>query len=62
MASRIPDRNETRAQILRAAVDWAADSGLVKFSMGALAKQARLARATLHQHFTGAGCGYGHLR
>jgi AcrR family transcriptional regulator len=53
VASRNTDRGDTRAQILRAALEWAGESGLVKFSMGALAKQSRLARATLYQHFTG---------
>lgn len=53
MTPRNESKPDTRAQILRAALDWAGDSGLVKFSMGALAKQARLARATLYQHFAG---------
>ncbi|GAA0999019.1 hypothetical protein GCM10009551_068390 [Nocardiopsis tropica] len=46
-------RPDTRAQILRAALDWVDEAGLTRISMGALAKRARLARATLYQHFTG---------
>ncbi|TWS24815.1 TetR/AcrR family transcriptional regulator [Tsukamurella sputi] len=44
---------DTRQQILRAALDWVDEAGLTRISMGALAKRARLARATLYQHFTG---------
>lgn len=46
-------RTDTRAQILRAALEWVDEAGLTRISMGALAKRARLARATLYQHFTG---------
>ncbi len=38
---------------MRAALDWVDEAGLTRISMGALAKRARLARATLYQHFTG---------
>lgn len=53
MAATTPSKPDTRAQILRAALDWVDEAGLARISMGALAKRARLARATLYQHFTG---------
>ncbi|WP_019203017.1 TetR/AcrR family transcriptional regulator [Tsukamurella sp. 1534] len=53
MASKTPAKPDTRAQILHAALDWVDEAGLTRISMGALAKRARLARATLYQHFTG---------
>lgn len=53
MAASNPSKPDTRAQILRAALEWVDEAGLTRISMGALAKRARLARATLYQHFTG---------
>ena len=53
MASTPTTKPDTRQQILRAALDWVDEAGLTRISMGALAKRARLARATLYQHFTG---------
>lgn len=53
MASTPTTKPDTRQQILRAALDWVDEAGLTRMSMGALAKRARLARATLYQHFTG---------
>lgn len=43
----------TRERILRAAVDWAARTGLRKLSMEEIAGNARIARATLYLHFPG---------
>lgn len=53
MAATNSSKPDTRALILRAALDWVDEAGLTRISMGALAKRARLARATLYQHFTG---------
>ncbi|KXP14895.1 TetR/AcrR family transcriptional regulator [Tsukamurella pseudospumae] len=53
MTSTPTTKPDTRQQILRAALDWVDEAGLTRISMGALAKRARLARATLYQHFTG---------
>ncbi|MDF0529028.1 TetR/AcrR family transcriptional regulator [Tsukamurella sp. 8F] len=46
-------RAQTRAAILGAVLEWAAESGLGRVSMDAIARRARLARATLYQHFPG---------
>lgn len=41
----------TRQKILRAALDWASETGLLQFSMNGVAKRARIARTTLYLHF-----------
>ncbi|MDD7813157.1 TetR/AcrR family transcriptional regulator [Mycobacterium sp. CSUR Q5927] len=43
----------TRQKILRAALDWASETGLLQFSMNGVAKRARIARTTLYLHFPG---------
>ncbi|MFX0578894.1 TetR/AcrR family transcriptional regulator [Nocardia nepalensis] len=43
----------TRDRILRATLEWAADTGVGKLSMDEIAHRARLARATLYLHFPG---------
>jgi AcrR family transcriptional regulator len=43
----------TRQKILRAALDWASETGLMQFSMNGVAKRARIARTTLYLHFPG---------
>lgn len=43
----------TRDRILRAAAEWAAETGLGKLSMDDIAARAGLARATLYLHFPG---------
>jgi AcrR family transcriptional regulator len=52
-----PDRQvsdtRTRQKILRATLDWATETGLLRLSMNGVAKRARIARATLYLHFPG---------
>ncbi|GAA4402766.1 TetR/AcrR family transcriptional regulator [Tsukamurella soli] len=49
-----PDgRAQTRARIVGAVLDWAAESGMGRVSMDGIARRTRLARATLYQHFPG---------
>ena len=52
IANPAPDAR-TRQKILRAALDWASETGLLQFSMNGVAKRARIARTTLYLHFPG---------
>ncbi len=53
MAGRDDGRAQTRARIVGAVLEWAAESGLGRVSMDGVARRARLARATVYQHFSG---------